>query len=189
VTSIYPFATALKARNAASAAGITAILAGQSMVVNDDWGTGETNDAGDASILPIYGAATVPGTVNNVCSDSNFDPTGDGNKIGISKFLKFTLAAPATVTFKATKTSGAGADPDMELSGAGFIASADSSVSNTETFTQTNLPAGTYVLEVYEYKNTTTTPAGPERWSSPATAAPPRTGSTCGTTGASWSRS
>ncbi len=160
VTSIYPFAAALKARNPASAAGITALLAGQSMVVNDEWGTGETNDAGDTSILPIYGAATVPGTVNNVCSDSNFDPTGDGNKIGIGKFLKFTLAAATNVTFKATKTSGAGADPDMDLYGAGFINTGDSSVANTETFTETNLPAGTYVLEVYEYKNTTTTPAG-----------------------------
>lgn len=164
LTSIYPFAAALKTRNPSAASGIDAILNGQSIAASapnfDEWGTGETNDAGDASILPLYTAATVPGTVSNVCSNDNFDGGKDGNKIGESKYLKFTLGSTRTLTFKATRASGpSSTDPDMELYGAGLVASAESSVNNSETFTQT-LAAGTYVLEVFEYSNTTATPKG-----------------------------
>ncbi len=164
LTSIYPFAAALKTRNPGAASGIDAILNGQSIAASapdfDEWGTGETNDAGDAAILPLYTAATVPGTVSNVCSNDNFDGLKDGNKIGERKYLKFTLSDTRTLTFSANRASGpSSTDPDMELYGAGLIASAESSNPNSETFTQT-LAAGTYVLEVLEYSNTTATPKG-----------------------------
>ena len=164
VTSIYPFAAALKSRNAVASAGIDAILNDQQIAVGDSgfdqWGSGETNDAGDPSILPLYVSAAVPGTVSNVCSNDNFDSHHDGNKIGVSKFLKFTLSAARSVTITATNASGySGTDPDMQLSGAGLIASAESSTPNSETLTK-SLGAGTYVVEVYEYSNTTTSPKG-----------------------------
>lgn len=164
VTSIYPFAAALKARNAAVSASIDALLNEQDIAVSDpsfdEWGAGETNNAGDSSILPLYGSATVPGTVSNVCSNDNFDPNHDGNKIGVSKFLKFTLSSPRSVTIKATRASGpSSTDPDLELFGAGLIASAESSTPNNETLTQ-SLTAGTYVVEVYEFSNTTSAPKG-----------------------------
>lgn len=164
LTSIYPFAAALKTRNSAVASGIDAILnAGQIAVGDpsfDEWGAGETNDAGDPSILPLYVSAAVPGTVSNVCSNTNFDSNHDGNKIGESKFLKFTLAADQTVTIKATRASGPSiTDPDLQLFGAGWIGSAETTTNNSETLTMA-LAAGTYVAEVYEYSNITSTPKG-----------------------------
>ncbi len=164
LTSIYPFAAALKIHNPAVASGIDAVLNAQDIAVADpafdEWGTGETNDAGDPSILPLYLSAAVPGTVSNVCSNNNFDINHDGNKIGESKFLKFTLAADRTVTIKATRASGpASTDPDLQLFGAGWIGSAETTTNNSETLTMA-LVAGTYVVEVYEYANTTSTPKG-----------------------------
>jgi len=161
VTSIYPFAAALKTRNAAASAGIDAILNDQDITVSDEWGSGETNDAGDSTILPLYISAAVPGTVSNVCSNDNFDSNHDGNKIGVSKFLKFTLSSARSVTINATRASKTtfSTDPDLELFGAGLIDSAESSTNNSETLTR-SLAAGTYVVEVYEYSNTTSTPKG-----------------------------
>lgn len=164
LTSIYPLAAALKIRNPTAASGIDAILNAQDIAVADpafdEWGAGETNDAGDPSVLPLYLSAAVPGTVSSVCSNNNFDTQGDGNKIGESKFLRFTLGSDRTVTLKATRASGpASTDPELQLFGAGWIGSAESTANNTETLNMA-LVAGTYVLEVYEYANTTTTPKG-----------------------------
>lgn len=159
LTSIYVFASALKTRNAGSAAGIDQILGAQNIAANapgfDDYGSGETNDGGDPSVLPVYGALTVGASVPNVCSDNAF---GGGNKLGVSKFFKFTLPATQSVTISVTGTGTS--DPDFELYGGSLIASAESSTPNQETLTQANLAAGDYVLEVFEYSNLTSTPLG-----------------------------
>lgn len=160
LTSIYPFAAALKSHNASSAAGIDQILGAESIAANaptfDDYGAGETNDAGDPSVLPVYKPIAIGVPVANVCSDANFGPV---NKLGVSKFLTFTLLAAQTVTISAAGTGTA--DPDLVLYGSGsLIALANTDTSNVQTLTQSNLAAGDYVIEVYEYSNTQTTPAG-----------------------------
>ncbi len=159
LTSIYVLSGALKSRNAASAAGIDQILGAQSIAVNapnfDDYGSGESNDAGDPRVLPIYTPLAVGVSMPNVCSDNAF---GGGNKLGISKLLKFTLPAPQTVTISVSGTGTS--NPDFELYGGSLIATADSSTPNQETLTQQNLAAGDYVLDVYEYSNLTSAPLG-----------------------------
>jgi hypothetical protein len=159
LTSIYVLSAALKSRNSAAAAGIDQILGAQSIAANapnfDDYGSGESNDAGDPSVLPIYNPIAVGASVPNVCSDNAF---GGDNKLGVSKFLKFTLAATQTVTISVTGTGTS--DPDFELYGGSLIASAESSTPNLETLTQQNLAAGDYVLEVFEYSNLTSAPLG-----------------------------
>ena len=159
LTSVYVFASALKTRNVASAAGIDQILAAQSIAANapnfDDYGSGESNAAGDPRVLPIYAPIAVGVSLPNVCSDTAF---GGDNKLGVSRFLKFTLPAARTVTISVSGTGTS--DPDFELYGGSLIASADSSTPNQETLPAQNLAAGDYVLDVFEYSNVTATPLG-----------------------------
>ena len=158
LTSIFVFGAALKTRNPGVASGIDAILNAQNIAASDPgfdaYGAGETNDAGDPSILPVYISLSAPGTVSNVCSNSNF---GTDNKLGVSKFLRFSLGAPRFVTI--TLTGVGTTDPDLQVYGAGLVASGESSTPNSEILTS-NLAAGDYVLEVYEYSNLTSTPKG-----------------------------
>ncbi len=157
LTSIYVFGAALKSRNPSDSAGIDALLHAQDIATVspnfDAYGSGETNNAGDPTVVPVYAALSAPGSLSNVCSNTNF---GTDNKLGVSKYLKFTLSAARSVTFTATGASGA--DPDLVVYGPGFLVSGEKT-GTTETLT-TSLGAGDYVLEIYEYSNTTTTPLG-----------------------------
>ena len=155
MTSIYPFAAALKSRNASSAAGINQILGAERIAANapnfDDYGAGETNAPVNASVLPVYVPISLGTPVPNVCSDAQFGPV---NKLGVSRFLAFTLPSALTVTILAVGPSAS--DPDFRIYSSGSqIALAESTVSGQETLTQ-SLAAGDYVIELYEFTNYST---------------------------------
>jgi len=70
------------------------------------WGDGETNQAGaSVDVLPIYIDMTANDTVENICSNSQFDTDveKDGNKL--SEFRYIRLAVPADGEYHVTITA------------------------------------------------------------------------------------
>ncbi len=152
--SIFTFASALKVRNSALAPAIDVLLASQRIAVNDEFATGETNDANVPQVLPVYRDVVVGGGSEEACSVNNF---GTGNKLGTRPLAQFTVPAG---DFVIAAKGPAGTDPDMLLYQAGTTRSewwGWSSVDGEETLSLP-LSAGTYVLEVYECANAS--PAG-----------------------------
>lgn len=157
LTTIYPFLSALRAGNPAQASAIDALAAGQQLTsVTDDFGVNELNTGGDARNLPVF-RSVASGEIVPVCSVA---ANGAYNRLGNRKFLRFDLAAPGTITVRATNGP-AGSDPDIALYSAGQQRGlAEGTASSVETLTVTGLAAGTYVIEVYEYSNLGTAPRG-----------------------------
>ena len=156
-TTVYPFLTALRAANPAQGAAIDALAAGQTLAtLSDDFAANEVNNGGDSRNLPVY-RSVVPGQTVQVCSIA---ANGAYNRLGNRKFLRVDLAAPATLTVRASNGP-AGSDPDLELYSAGQrLAVANGNAASAETLTQAGLAAGTYVIEVYEFSNLGNTPRG-----------------------------
>lgn len=151
LTSIFPFAAALRANNPGSAAAISAILADRSISGNSDaFGNNESNNAGSANVLPIYTPITVNGGSVNLCSINAF---GEYNNLGNWRYLTFTVTNAGTHTF--TATGSLPADPMLNLHQAGSltgIVDQNSTANPTEQFSR-SLAAGNYVLEVSDYQN------------------------------------
>lgn len=174
LTSIFPFIDALKTDLPGSAAAIDGLVSTYSIdTIVDEFGSTETNSGypANADVLPIYSDLAVGGSVN-VCSTNDFGmgATGAVNKLGSRRYLTFNAAATGTYTISATTTEApAGAppdtqpDPDMLLHRMGPVAIFDDAptvacsladlASCVESATGV-LPAGDYVLEVYEWTNT-----------------------------------
>lgn len=161
MTSIYPFANALRVRQPAAAAQVTALLAGQSILAVDDFGTGEINNGGNVNNLPLY---------TNIAADDANHPVrsiGDAdnyyNALGNRRYLRFVNPTARVYTnIRARSTPTTGRDPEIFLWRNGqLIASAtnDSTVAGpgrpvgTEILEVANLPAGEYVIEVYDSIN------------------------------------
>ncbi|MEM1261921.1 MAG: hypothetical protein AAGH76_05965 [Pseudomonadota bacterium] len=172
-TTVFPFVTALKIANPAVAAGIDAIV--QSQGINgsqiDPYGSFETNDAGNPDALPLYTEVNVGSNVT-LCSTRAFDPDGDRNKLGIYRYLRFSLPAQTTLTFAITKAATPAvteqSDPDIVIYRDGVLLNAGSNgrsgIADSETAVFT-LAAGDYVAEIYEFRfaASTNTPIAADR--------------------------
>ncbi len=169
MTSIYSFASALRTRNAGSAAGIAGLLSAQRIASNPDaFGAGETNNGGDPRALPVYGELVLNQPQTGVCSSSvagSKDAITDGipNKLGNHRFFRFVNDAPRLVTIQAqgaTATVGtvAATDPDIYVfrRGEAALPPGVSSNAGVETISGQQLPAGTYVIDVFDYALTGT---------------------------------
>ncbi|MDX1406301.1 MAG: hypothetical protein R3192_17310, partial [Woeseiaceae bacterium] len=92
-TSIFTFATELKAVSGQDAF-INALLAEQDIETNTDlFGTTETNDAGAAvpgDVFPLY-TDIIFGVTENICVNSQFDADRDGNKLSEHRYLRLNL--------------------------------------------------------------------------------------------------
>ncbi|MEO0575553.1 MAG: hypothetical protein AAF004_08820 [Pseudomonadota bacterium] len=156
-TTIYPFIEALRARNPGAVTQIDALLAAQRIVGdNDGYGTNETESAGRPNVtLPIYTVITPDGTPQEVCSSNVFDPDEDGNKLGIRRFVRFTIAAAGTynVAIVTNNPPATGqSDPDaFVFDGPNLVGGGNSGVADREDFTLTNFQPGEYAMEVYEF--------------------------------------
>ncbi|MCH7637585.1 MAG: carboxypeptidase regulatory-like domain-containing protein [Proteobacteria bacterium] len=136
------------------------------------WGDGETNQAGaTVDVLPIYIDMTANDTVENICSNSQFDTRAekDGNKL--SEFRYIRLAVPATGEYHVTITATTvivpddpmndrdQSDPDMYIYRDGvLVADLTSGVENLETTVPPeglgplSLVAGTYVADLRDWR-------------------------------------
>lgn len=162
--SIFSFVTALKAANAASATGISAIVDAQGITGTtiDAYGSTETHNPDTAhpgDVLPVYTALVLDAAAVTVC---NTEVYGLFNKLSVRRFLSFHLATGASLRFNATNTdtsaSPPASDPDFRLYGAGgvLVDLGTSGVQGTETFPALAQPplvlaAGDYVLELSEF--------------------------------------
>ena len=183
LTSVFPFVHALKTARPADAALIDSLTASQQIAaITDEYGTGQTNfgvptqrTAQEVALdfSTVYDSLAVGATLQNVCSLSDYTSglTGAENKLASRRFVRFTVANPGvhTITARARAPLNGAADPDLVLHrGDGEIleSSEPSSCGQStpescvETFSPT-LVAGDYVLEVYEWTNTTDDPNFP----------------------------
>jgi len=153
LSSLYSFAAALKTAVPAQAAAITTLWGGQLVVAQDAFGTGETNNGGNAGNLPVYKnyGATL-GVVQNYCVNTSADPDNDGNKLGRFVYIRFTASGARTLT--ATRSGGtfAGAsDPDLYLV-ASNGSTVDASAATTPVQTMvTTLPTGSHVVALEDF--------------------------------------
>lgn len=161
-TSIFSFASALKAARPGDAAAIDTLLAAQNIdSVQDAFGTGETHSPNTVQAdgaLPLYTPITVGGPPVVL---RNVDDAGHYNKLGNHRFVTFTLATARTITISvSTSNPDAGADPDFVVYRNGsFIGSGEDPPPGAETETF-NAAAGTYVIDIYDCANGCSTAQG-----------------------------
>jgi hypothetical protein len=139
VTSIHSFATAVSDATAKSALNL--LLQSQSIGQNlDQFGTGETNSAGNATnfSLPIYKPLTVGTALTNQCLNT---ARGTPNKLG--NYLYYKFAVPAARNYTITVTGGS--DPDFELYQNGYLGGGFSTTAGSES-AESPLQAGEAVL-------------------------------------------
>ncbi|RMH48222.1 MAG: hypothetical protein D6694_00755, partial [Gammaproteobacteria bacterium] len=142
LTSIFSFASALKAEQSAAASAITALLNDRGVFGSDEWGTGETNDAGNTQdVLPVY-TPLVVGTPTTLCSTNAFKSSNTGayNKLSVRRFARLDVSSSGT--YQISVTGPAGSDPDVYIFYKGqLVAKGDSSNAGSETVSAT-LSAG-----------------------------------------------
>jgi hypothetical protein len=152
LTSIYTFTNGLRAHTPAAVAGINALLANERIAATGEFGEGETNDGGDSAALPIY----TPIALNENKTVCMHGQDADLNRLGNNRFFALALAAPTLVTLQATGVAnGAGtlaaSDPDVFVYRQGVEIAAGTDEGSTETLSQLQLDAGTYVVEIYDF--------------------------------------
>jgi len=154
LTSIFPFITALKAQAGAPISAIDTLVASRAIRSTDidAFGSTETNSGDIAASLPVYTDLTLNGPVVQVCGTAS---TGTYNKLGNRRFVKFSVPGTRSITITVTGI-GTGQplpDPDLLLYKEGFFDYSNAEAPYTEQATFQNVPAGGYVLEVYEYSH------------------------------------
>ncbi len=151
VTSIFPFITALRSNNTASATALDALFIAQSINSNsriDQYGTNETNyPESSANILPIFTPLIIGDPAITICSIADF---GTYNKLSNRRFIRFNI--PTSGRYQITASNSSNSDPDLILHDNSGIVSRSEGTGNSETFSPT-LSIGDYVLEIYEYSN------------------------------------
>ena len=158
-SSIFSYLAELKSQQIDDATAIETFAAERGINSTENYGVGETNNAGLASNLPIHKVVEVNGDAVEICS---VDDNGDYNKLGNRAFLKFT-ATTASHTLTMTKTSGPdNRDPDFiiykngeicnYIDEVGFecIAQGEGELQEIKTI---DLLAGDYVIDAYDYTN------------------------------------
>jgi hypothetical protein len=176
-TTIFSFATELKSLLSAPAdrAFVDDLLNRENIDTAglNIWGDGQTSQPGGADFLPVYEDLPLDGTPLNLCTNSDYDPDGDGNKPGEWRYLRFTTSASgrwravATANPAPPPTQSGGedrSDPDMWLyrngnllnicpgatcqdTGSGVTGQAD-----TETMDTATLTADTYTMAFNDWR-------------------------------------
>lgn len=163
VTSIFSFATGLRAANPGLAAQITALLNAEKIHGTNDFGAGETNDGGDPQILvDLFRSITLNAPPITVCSRSP-DGNVDSNKLGNRVLLRFDNNTARLVTITATGANIGGGtvaatDPDIFVLHRGTLALFGVGTGSSETISQQQLAAGNYIIEVYDFNIAGTQP-------------------------------
>ncbi|HEY6644804.1 hypothetical protein [Povalibacter sp.] len=161
MTSIYSFASGLRATSGATQrAGINGLLAGESISsAADAFGSGESNDGGNAMALPIY-TDIARNQPLNVCSNGAEDGS---NELGSRRFLRLTLPSAAVLSITVQGAVGPGApvnsqpasDPDIYIYNQGRLIDAGVTTTtqpgSSEMIQQRSYPAGVNILEVHDW--------------------------------------
>jgi hypothetical protein len=158
LTSIFSFLDAVEAVAPNSTSAITQLAAAHGINSVDPFAIGESNNGGDSSVIPVYKDLAIPSTTS-VCSEAG--NANYYNKLGNRKFLKVVTTSSLRVAIQVTGAvdpavliSKAASNPDFVLWANGTIlidGTNDESNLTVQTAPQMEVPAGTYVLEVYDF--------------------------------------
>ena len=160
LTSIFTFSTDLRVAQPASQAAIDTLLAGEDISGTGDFGVGETNfggAGGDPQVLPIYRDIVRNDPPITVCSRSPFG-NGSTNKLGNRVFLRFNNDVARLITIQVTGANVGGGtvpatDPDIFVLRRGVLAAFGAGdAPGSEMISQAALPAGLYIIEVYDFQ-------------------------------------
>jgi hypothetical protein len=159
LTSIFTFATGLRAANPGDQAAIDVLLHAENINGVGDFGVGESNDGdpnADTRVLPLYDTIGL-GSNKSVCSRSPFGNTSS-NKLGNRVFVEFVNDVQRLVTITATgavmptdPTSVAATDPDIFVLRRGVLAAFAVDTGSSDSTGQVSLVAGSYIIEVYDF--------------------------------------
>ena len=151
LNTIFSFAAAVRSVAANTANSLNSLLAQQSIfsAVNaDQWGTGETNNGGNANNIPVHQTISVDGAAVPICFN-NFAGDNASNKLGERRYLRFTTPAGSR-TITASFATG-GHDIDFEVfQGGKRLGIADSENTSSEVFTG-NFIAGEVVVRAVDF--------------------------------------
>lgn len=159
MTSIFSFITGLKAASPGAVPAINDLLAGEDIDGTGDFGAGESNDGDPGAnngVLPIYRDITLNAAPTGVCSRSPFG-NSTSNKLGNRVFLRFNNDATHLVEVQLAGTplgpnTIAAEDPDVFVLRRGVLAAIGAGTGSSETTGQVSLPAGLYIIEVYDFR-------------------------------------
>ena len=148
--SIYTFVDQLKTQQSTSIITvINNLLNEQQIYGSGSDGTGETNNGGISSVLPVYKTATVGGNTR-VCYNNN---AGVKNKLGNSILVAFDAATTGSYTFSVTNADAYGtlSDPNLRLFKSRILVAENnsSSLDGTANLTANLGSTGLHILEVY----------------------------------------
>ena len=178
-TTLFTFATELRANlGGADLAVLESLLSAENVDLAglDIWGSNQTtvvatvNGNPTRDILPVYTDLPVNGTLINLCTNNDFDNSGDGNKLSESRFLRATTTTASTYNVSITANPVPPAtmdpppvppdelrdrsDPDMYIYLDGvLVAFGNSGDDDAETFTtQNTLAADVYAVDLQEFR-------------------------------------
>ncbi|MDH4106800.1 MAG: PKD domain-containing protein [Gammaproteobacteria bacterium] len=175
-TSAFSFFEAVKSAAGTQAGFVDGLLAAESIGAEgiNPWGEGETNDAGAAAdVLPLYTDIS-PGQTVRLCSNSQFDGGRNGNKLSEVRYLRMELGSPTalaitvdTVDPPSVPSDGFDcrnaaandpeihrhSDPDLMVWRSGQLMIQGASCQpNREAMSRRTLQAGTYVMDLTEFR-------------------------------------
>lgn len=150
--SIYTFSDVIKNQFPTHADTLNTLLAGQNIFGTDEFGANESNDGGNADVLPIYKNLVIDGAATRVCSSNTL---GTYNKLGVHQFLQLPVVTAGNYLISVTRANGQflTTDPDAVIfNQGGFVAEGTSALSNSEEFSA-QLNAGNYLVVVTDANN------------------------------------
>jgi len=149
--TIFSVSDALRQSGSFDITSLNALLNSQGISGQGPDGNGERNSGAIRSSLPVYKEAYLNGPAIELCS---VDDAGTYNKLGNREFIFLSLEAETELTLSALKSSGdEDRDPDFNIwQGNNRIDNSASSKKGEETY-QGELPAGDYVIEIYDFFN------------------------------------
>jgi hypothetical protein len=160
VATIFSFAAAVRsAGNAAVNSALNGLLAAQNIFTGaaaDQWGTGETNNGGNAGNLPVYNAIALNSPVSTCFITTNL-VNSSVNKLGSVKYYRLALPSAGTRSFVASFPTGR--DIDFQVYQKGVLLVDASSSDPTSELASVSLAAGEAVIRVSDF-NVASVPLG-----------------------------
>jgi hypothetical protein len=162
--SIFAFAAALKQRAGVDDALVNAVVGREQIKAAGitPYADGETNNGGLPDTLPVYEQLTLNGPMVQVCGTRD---AGTGDKLGNRRLLRFNVPStgPVHILVTALYNELPIPDPDLYIWKAGLFDSRECAgpgsgagctlTQNSEAYDNVAMPAGDYVLEVFEYSH------------------------------------
>ena len=148
-TSIFSFMTYIKQENTADVVALNQLLTTHNIQTNVDiWGSNETDNEGEPSVLPVYIELNA-GDTTEVCTINTFGT--DGNKLGNRKFLRLNIAANGSHTLRLSPSGGE--DLDGYIYSQGSLFTFDEQVGASTVNITDNFSTGIYVADVLAYQD------------------------------------